>query len=365
MFDLTERDRRYRIIRDEMALQDLDALIVISSAQINEKGFVRYLTNYRHILYNLVVIFPRSGESRLLVPSPVQKYWAGLLSWMGDVEEEVPTLSEALCRNLREMGLHGARLGVINTKIMPADTYLTLKEAFPRATFADATSIIETARMVKSKAELALVKQTAALADLSFRVLGDVVRPGITEREIVAMIDKALIEAGAEDVFHLITSKPGTLFPYAPSDRKVEKGDMVVLNTELSGPGGYWVQMVRTSFVGKSKPEFENMYATLVDIAADITKELHPGRKTSEVAEWIRSRIIGSGYEIGVNLGHCLGLDVVERPQVSTNEETRLDEGMVITVHPQLVSRSKEATVWFADTYLITDGMSETLTGQR
>ena len=90
MLDTAEKDKRYTLIREKMASQDLDALIVISSAQINEKGFVKYLTNYRHILYNLVVIFPRSGEARLLVPSPVQKYWAGLLSWIGHVDEEVP-----------------------------------------------------------------------------------------------------------------------------------------------------------------------------------------------------------------------------------------------------------------------------------
>src|SRR5271157_2867649 len=105
MLDLAEKDRRYTLIREEMVSHNLDGLIVISSSQINEKGFVRYLTNYRHILYNLVVILPRSGEPRLLVPSPVQKYWAGLLSWVGDVEEQVPSLSEAISRNIGDMGL--------------------------------------------------------------------------------------------------------------------------------------------------------------------------------------------------------------------------------------------------------------------
>ena len=228
----------------------------------------------------------------------------------------------------------------------------------------DATSIIEEARMVKSESEQALVRKTAALADLSFKVLADVVRPGITEREIVARIDSELISSGAEDVFHLITSRPGNLFPYAPSDRKIEKGDIVILNTELSGPGGYWIQMVRTSFVGKPKPEFEGMYDTLSGIAKDITNELRPCKKVSEVAEWVRNQIVSSGYAIGVNFGHCLGLDVVERPLVHINEQTSLKPGMVITVHPQLVSKDKEATVWFADTYLITEGKAKSLTGQ-
>jgi Xaa-Pro aminopeptidase len=71
---------------------------------------------------------------------------------------------------------------------------------------------------------------------------------------------------------------------------------------------------------------------------------------------------MSSGYEIGVNFGHCLGLDVVERPIVHVKEETALKPGMVITVHPQLVSKDKGAAVWFADTYLVTEGEAEVLT---
>ena len=57
-----------------------------------------------------------------------------------------------------------------------------------------------------------------------------------------------------------------------------------------------------------------------------------------------------------------MGLDVVERPIVHINEEATLKAGMVMTVHPQFVSKDKGATVWFGDTYLITEGDAEVLT---
>ena len=360
--DLKEKDRRYGLIRERMAAQGLDALIVISNSQITQKGFVRYLTNYRHILYNLVVIFPFKGEAKLLVPSPVQKYWAGLLSWVNNVEEQVPSLNEVLSRNLTDMGLSKARLGLINEKTMPADTYLSLMKNFPDASIVDATSIIEELRMVKTAGEQELVRTSAALADLSFHVLADILKPGITEREVIAEVDRALIAGGAEDIFHLFSSRPGNLFPYAPSDRAIEKGDIVILNTELSGPGGYWVQMIRTSFVGKPKPHVERMYDILIGIRSGLEAQLRPNRKASEVAAWVRNEILNAGFDVGVNFGHCLGLDVVERPLVHLNDDTPLKPGMVITVHPQLVSRDKDATVWLGDTYLITEGDAEVLT---
>ena len=360
--DLKEKDRRYGLIKERMAAQGLDALIVISNSQITQKGFVKYLTNYRHILYNLVVIFPFKGEAKLLVPSPVQKYWAGLLSWVNNVEEQVPSLNEILSRNLTDMGLSKARLGLINEKTMPADTYLSLMKNFPDASIVDATSIIEELRMVKTAGEQELVRTSAALADLSFHVLADTLKPGIAEREVIAEVDRALIAGGAEDIFHLFSSRPGNLFPYAPSDRAIEKGDIVILNTELSGPGGYWVQMIRTSFVGKPKPHVERIYDILIGIRSGLEAQLRPNRKASEVAAWVRNEILNAGFDVGVNFGHCLGLDVVERPLVHLNDDTPLQQGMVITVHPQLVSRDKDATVWLGDTYLITEGDAEVLT---
>jgi len=359
---LGEKDRRYQIIKEKMSAKGLDALIVINSAQINEKGFVKYLTNYRSILYNLVVIFPLHGEARLLVPSPVQRYWANLLGWIPRVEDQMPNLDESLLRAIREMRLSKARIGLINMRIMSAGTYLALTKEFPEASIIDSTSIVEDARMVKSEGEQALVRTAADLADLSFRVFSEFLKPGVTERDIVAEVDRELIKAGAEDIFHLISSKPGNLFPYAPSDRAVENGDIAIFNTELSGPGGYWVQMVRTAFVGKPKASVERMYDILIEIGSALPGQLRPGKKASEVAGWVRHEIIGAGFEIGVNFGHCLGLDVVERPLVHLKEETVLAPGMVITVHPQLVSKDKDATVWLADTYLIRESDAEALT---
>ncbi|RJR47966.1 MAG: aminopeptidase P family protein [Desulfobacteraceae bacterium] len=362
VMDVQERDRRYHIIKGKMSAQRLDALIVINSAQINEKGFVKYLTNYRSILYNCVAIFPADGEARLLVPSPVQKYWANLLGWIPRTEDQSPSLEESLSRNIKEMGLSKARLGLINTRIMPARTYLTLVGDFPEAEFVDATSILEETRMVKSPEERILVRKAASLAVLSFKVLPELLRPGITECGVIAEIDRRLIEGGAEDIFHLFSSKPKNLFPYAPTGRTIENGDVVILNTELSGPGGYWIQMVRTSFVGRTDPDVERMYDVLIEITSRLPSLLKAGERVGNVAEWVRQEVLGAGFETGVNFGHCLGLDVVERPIVNTTEETRLRAGMVLTVHPQFVSKDKGATVWIGDTYLVTGGDAEVLT---
>jgi Xaa-Pro aminopeptidase len=95
---------------------------------------------------------------------------------------------------------------------------------------------------------------------------------------------------------------------YAPTDRVIRRGDIVIMNTELNSPGGYWVQMVRTSFIGKPNRNIEKMYDTVLDIRLKILEELRPNRKTAEIANALKDYIVAVWYRI--NLGH-LGLDLV------------------------------------------------------
>ncbi len=158
--------------------------------------------------------------------------------------EQAPNLGEGLAKNMKEMGLTEGKIGLVNDKIVPAQVYCFLQKELQGVTWCDGTAAIDKARSVKSVSEQVLVKKAASLAKLSFQVLSDVLKPGRTEREVMAEVDRALLSEGAEDIFHLFSSKPGNLFPYVFTDRVIETGDVVVMNTELSGPGGYWVPMV-------------------------------------------------------------------------------------------------------------------------
>ena len=360
---LKERDMRYEAVREEMRRAGLDALLVICDAQIEKKGYLKYLTNYRNTLYNLVAIFPLEGEPKMLVPSEVQVFWASRLSWINRVENEVPNLNECLVKNIKNMGLESAKVGLVSPKIMTADTYNYLQANLPNMTIVDATYIIENLRMVKSADEVANMRDTAALADYSFQVAAQVLKPGMTERELIAAIDRRLIERGAQDIFHLIQSEPGDLMPFMPKDRQIQKGESVILNNELSGPSGYWCQMVRTLFVGEPSGNTGKMYDNLLEMVAKLPAMLVPGTKVSEISSWLKKEASARGYHLGVGLGHCVGLDIVERPIVNFAETEELRAGMTIVVHPQVISADNTETVWYADMYLIKEqGPAEILT---
>lgn len=365
MLTRQDRDHRYQALRALMEREGLDALLVICDAQIEKKGLLKYLTNYRNTLYNLVAIFPLRGEPRLLVPSPVQAVWAERLAWIQHVVLQKPSLEAVLVRQIREMGLERARFGIASMEIMNAHTYASLRESLPEAAFSEASGLINALRITKSPNELELLRETAALVDRSFDHAAQVLKPGMTEQELIASVDAMLVCSGAQDIFHLICSKPGDVMPFIATDRKIERGDTVILNTEISGPGGYWIQSVRTAFVGKPTGNTEKMYADLRSICGRLPEMLVPGARCCDIAQWVIDQTEGHGYQVGVYFGHGQGLDVVEPPKISTADDTPLRAGMAIVVHPQFLSMDKSETVWYADCYLIREeGPAEILTRQ-
>lgn len=363
MLTINDKETRYTNIRRKMFEEKLDALLVICDAQIEKKGLLKYITNYRNTLYNLVAIFPINGEPKLFVPSAVQRVWAERLSWISNVEQQNPSLEDVLVRNIKEMGLEDGRIGIASLNIMTAFTYNFLVESLPGTIFVEASKIIDDLRVIKTPTEQELVRETAALADKSFEFIARELQPGITEQELLAKVDCLLTCSGAQDIFHLICSKPGDLMPFVATNRQIQIGDSVIINTEISGPSGYWVQMVRTAFVGEPKGVAGKMYCDLINIINQLPSMLIPGAKTKDIAKWVIDQTLSAGYEAGVHFGHGQGMDVVEKPKINLNDEDALKAGMIITVHPQFVTSDKSETVWYADCYLIREsGPAEVLT---
>ena len=364
MLTLKDRDERYKALRAKMKEAGFDAMLVICDAQIEKKGLLKYLTNYRNTLYNLVAVFPLEGEPKMLVPSPVQVVWAKRKSWINDVVLQKPALEPVLVDTIKQMGLEKANFGVASLKIMNAYTFEYLKANLPEARFTEADKLIDELRVIKTPAEIELMKETIDLTIKSFEVFGQELKPGITEQEVLAKVDSFLTCNGAQDIFHLILSKPGDIMPFMATDRKIQKGDAVILNTEISGPSGYWCQMVRTAFVGQPTPSADKMYKTLQDYCVNVLpKLLVPGAKCSDIAKTVIKMTEDAGYKMGVYFGHCQGLDVVELPKIAVNDDTPLRAGMVLVVHPQFVAQDDQETVWYCDSYLVKeDGPAEILT---
>ena len=193
-------------------------------------------------------------------------------------------------------------------------------------------------RMVKTAHELACIKQAEHIGDLVFSQIIKDIRPGVTELEIAAKIEYLLKTNGAEGISFspIVASGVNSSMPHAvPSRKPIEAHDFVTLDFGCIYEG-YCSDMTRTVVVGTASDKQREIYNTVLRAQVAVLQQVKAGMKGIEVDKIARDIIYGAGYEgcFGHGLGHGIGLDVHELPNVNTLGEKLLKPNMVISDEP-------------------------------
>ena len=175
----------------------------------------------------------------------------------------------------------------------------------------DGLEVMEFARVIKSPEELALMQKAIDVCEIGLRRMREACEPGMRENELWALLHHANIELGGEWIeTRLLSSGPRT-FPWfrESSMRKMEKGDMISVDTDLIGPYGYCADMSRSWVCGAAPDDRQKrLYELAFRQIEHNTALLKAGMSFREIAEkaW---RIPGefASHRYGV-LIHGVGL---------------------------------------------------------
>lgn len=192
-------------------------------------------------------------------------------------------------------------------------------------------------REVKDSSETAHIKQAAAIADKAFDYICSVMKIGMTEKEAAAEIDCFMKKNGAEgNSFSTIVAagERGSLPHAIPSERPLKAGDLVVMDYGCI-VGGYASDMTRTVAVGDVDEECKKVYHTVLTAQKKALSLIKSGAIASQVDAAARD-IIDADYSgcFGHALGHSVGLDIHEAPNLSPKNSKPLECGNVVTVEP-------------------------------
>lgn len=335
--DTAERELRHRRVRDAMRAQGLDALLAFAPAWRREN--VRYFTDAPVTGSASFALVPASASGAVSAFSTrrADLHTIAARGWVTDSHALDIHAPAALAARLRDLG--PGRLGVAHYELLPRLLADKLREAVPDAEIVSATRLMDDMRLVKSEWEIDRMRQVGAAVAAGWQAFVDVLEPGLPEYAIVAAVEAAIKERGAEDNFMLIASGGDEVRGMtAPSPRVLRRGDMV--RTELTPQlNGYWLQICRSATVGKASDAQRRSFDLFNEAVEAGLAAVRPGVTAHEIAraqnDVFRARGYGqyctSAYTRVRGHGHGLHLD--ETPIIEGNQ-TVLPENAVFIIHP-------------------------------
>lgn len=192
-------------------------------------------------------------------------------------------------------------------------------------------------RAKKSAAELKNIRKAVKIADMAFEHILKFAKAGMSEIEVANEIDFFMKKCGAsQNSFDTIcaSGKRGALPHGFPTSKKLEKGDLVVLDYGCVY-NGYCSDITRTFAVGDVSDDAKKIYDTVLT-AQRCAEEFLAAQKKCSDAHMLAENIINKSYcgYFGHALGHGVGLDIHELPTLSPKNEMLLKPGNVVTVEP-------------------------------
>jgi Xaa-Pro dipeptidase len=224
-------------------------------------------------------------------------------------------------------------------------------------------------RMVKSAEELDWLRIGAHFSDRAMTALRDGLAPGLTERELGALVERAYLADGGTNVIHYFgvtpMRDPQLAVPAQfPSTRRVQKGDVVF--AEISA--AFWDypgQVLRSFAVGEEPPPLYRELHQAADAAFDaIAAVLKDGTRPQEVIDAARV-IEDAGFTVIDDLLHGYGggylppiLGSASRPAGPVPEEP-FSAGMTVVIQPNVVTLDGKAGVQTGEMVLVTQDSIE------
>ena len=290
------RQERLDKAREQMEADDLGALVLFAGANI------RYVTgsyqgNWKYNINIRYAVLPAGGEPVLFETAGSDLQCAKIdLPWMADrihpamtwqwAEGAVPHMARKMVDSvvavLEQHGVRNERIGIDNFDMPALDAF---REA--QLDIVNGWPALSRARVVKTRDEIELLKQASSVGDAAmWRIKYEWLKPGVREREIEAKVHEFMLERGCEIIYDIIVASGGNTSPYRrwATDKMIQQGDLVIIDINAVGPGGYYIDFVRCLKCAARMTKQEiGLYRECYDSLYAGMEMLRPGNTTADV----------------------------------------------------------------------------------
>jgi Xaa-Pro aminopeptidase len=319
-------NKRIDLLRRKLVAENIDALIVTNMPQ------VRYLTGFSGSS-GLLVLTPKNADFitdfRYTDQAKAQVNGASVTISKGDSFNAIKDQQSLKTKNLR-VGFSG--------EFMPVSARERLAKHLPDSLLINADAVLSDLGWVKDAEEIANIKKAAAIADVAFERVLNIVKPGVAEKEIAAELEYQMLMLGSEiPAFEtIVASGYRSAMPHGvASGKKVKKGDFVTFDFGATVNGSV-CDITRTVVVGKATERQKKIYNIVLKSQLAGCRKIRagvPGKAVDDVCRQIITKA-GFGKNFGHGTGHGIGIFIHMGPRLSQLSNDKLLPNNVVTVEP-------------------------------
>jgi Xaa-Pro aminopeptidase len=353
----SEFQARLDAVRQEMARQNLDALVIYGDNY--SFADLCYLTNYFPKVRGGIAIVPRQGAISLLLNIGSRDVpFAKTLTWVEDVRASNQVGGDG-AKLLKEKGFEKAKIGLADSgQGFPLPQLEEMKRSLTQANWHPCHSMIAPLRLVKTVQELTAMRQAGGVLREICDGAREFIRPGRKEYEVVADIDRLARDKGAEDI-RILAGEKRLNPPSFKQAANLRDHWAVYLAVQHER---YWAEAGRT-YILADDAKLKEAYVRAQEIVAAMTKQLKPKGAVAAIDETAR-RELGEFYATASVYGvaNGIGLNQWEAPFLSADDArqvgavsvgtTTLNEKMTVAL--RVTFETEDKLILFGDSFEVT-----------
>lgn len=368
VFSVQEFEQRRSNVRNQMALQGIDTLVLHSASNI------LYLSGH-HTLnlwdYQCLVVPVDGSPFMVLWQFERGRFEATAVSTELELYDTHADPIEATCQAVRNRGLHEGVIAIESqTRYLVPKMHDALKDALGADNVVNGSGIVDNVRNIKSEAELEVMRAAAVITDQAIMTGFSGIRSGVSDSRIAAMVADELIRADSLgfSVYPIVSAGYRAGMPHNSNNGHIiSPGETVFIECS---PSLHWYHapLMRTAVLGDVPKEVAEFEALEQETVAAMLETVRPGVLASEVASVaaakiapIRDKILFHevyGYPVGIGFpptwGEESGFAIV------VNNHRPLAAGMVFHI-PMTLRINGRMGVGLSQTFVVTDDGAEVL----
>jgi Xaa-Pro dipeptidase len=354
-----------------MKNRDLGLLVVSTPENIY------YLSGYHTAGYycSQFLLVPLTGDP-VHITRGTEETNARALSWIDQttsyMDHELPV--ELLAAQIEQAGYAAGVIGIEKISwFLTISDFEKLQGILPKATYKDASMIVENARVVKSDHEIEYIRKAARIAEAGMDAAIGAIREGATENEVAAETNRVCTAMGGEypGLPNFVASGVRSSQAHATwAGRAIQRGDPVLL--EISGcVKRYSAAIMRAACAKPPHPDYVKMEDVSRRALERMIEAIKPGRPLEEPWNvWSKTvtdggfegRFKRTGYSIGISFPPDWGEGYIL--SFKRNEKRLLRPNMTFHI-PSMVKVFGFADAGTSETIRVTETGCELLTNHK